>query len=110
MSVIARLHRNGNLHIAGHLYTQWATLDDTEQIDDTTNLDDTNNFETTDEFDEFISYLFSLVISQSSVDTFRIDSHGNLITPQLNQNADNIKINNDKSLSIIGTLSQGVIF
>jgi len=110
MTVIARLFNNGNLHIAGNLYTTEPTFDDSEIIDDTTLLDDAYVFDTENEFDIFFSYLFSLTISQSNVDTFRIDSNGNLITPQLNQSASNIKINNDKSFSITGVLTENTSF
>jgi len=110
MTVIARLFRNGNLHITGNLYTTEPTFDDSEIIDDTTLLDDTYVFDTVNEFDTFFSYLFSLTISQSNVDTFRIDSNGNLITPQLNQSANNININNDKSISITGVLTENTSF
>ena len=110
MAVIARLFRNGNLHIAGQLYTTETSFDDNEIIDDTTLLDDTYVFDTTNEFDTFFSYLFSLTISQLNVDTFRIDSHGNLITPQLNQSASNININNNKHLSITGVLTENTSF
>lgn len=110
MTVILRLFYNGDLHITGQLYTIWSTFDDSEIIDDATLLDDTYTFDITNEFDTFLSYLFSLTTAQSNVDICRIDSHGNLITPQLNQSASKIKVDSNKQLSITGTLSQNVIF
>lgn len=110
MDVVVKLHRNGNLQIAGQLFTTTPGIDSSELIDDIYLLDDIHVFNTTDDVSVFISYLFDLIIYQTTINYFKIDSSGNLSISQLSESGDKISINNDHSLTLTGTLTQNVSF
>ncbi len=114
MAVKYRLFSNGNLSIAGNKITTEAAWDDTALVDDTHLLDDDHVFNDNDEFSDFISYLFGISSTNVAVNRVAVDKYGNLIAPTINESASLggvlFRINNDKSISLAGVVTEEVTF
>lgn len=108
MAVIARLRANGDLSIAGQLYTAVPAFDTQAQIDSARQLDTTQTFDSVDGIETLLAYLFGISVAQLTPARLALDERGNLVAPAFNTGGGvPMRIGTDRSITVAGTLTQG---
>lgn len=109
MKKVGRIKSNGDLEAARELHEMWPAFDEEAEINDNHELDDNYEFDDEDGIEKFFSYLFGIPVEWDNVDRIaRIDEKGDIITPELNETENKLKIDNQKNININGELKEGV--
>lgn len=115
MSILFRLDKNGNINIAGNKITQEKGYNEMTVLNDTYILNENYilNSDTTT-LSSFFDYLFNITALDLPVNRMGFDFQGNIIAPVFHENAlldgSLYRFNSDKSISLTGNITEGVVF
>jgi len=92
MTVLARIGSTKNLLLKGSVYNKWQGVGDNQSIDEVYQIDNATSLDNASEADVFLNSLLSLTTEQVDViDVKRLDTHGNLIVPNVASTITNIE-------------------
>jgi len=115
IATLFRLDKNGNINIAGNKITQEKGYNETTTLNDTCVLNENYIFNSnTTTLSSFIDYLFNITALDLTTNRMGFDLKGNIIASAFYENVlldgRSYRFNNDKSISLTGVITEGVVF